>query len=892
MTLDRDALLKAVLQLPPEDRIAFLDEACATDTPLRLEIELLLGELDDTEPLLPPGATADRPLGDDGRASPQRPAETLDGALVGAYRIVRELGRGGMAVVYLATRVDGGFTQEVALKLIRRGVDTDDVIARFRQERQILASLNHPNIAQLVDGGIAPDGRPFLAMELVRGEPIDRFCDAHHLSIDERLDLCVAVGGAVQYAHRALVVHRDLKPSNILITPDRQVKLLDFGIAKLLYTEAPELARPTRTSMRVMTPEYASPEQVKGEPITTAADVYQLGLLLFQLLTGRKAYSLTGLGPAEVERVICEQDPPRPSTVARGAATGETTHAGSRSLWRRRSRGVSPELDAIVLTALRKEPDRRYGSVQQLVDDIDRYRRGLPVTARGNSWKYRTGKFLRRHAAAVFAGVMMVAILAGVIAFYSARLAAERDNAQREAKTATSVALFAAGLFEANDPYRSNKGETTAREMLKRGAERIDTELAGQPDVQTRMMRFIADIYRKLGLYPQAVPLLRRALEIQRRTFGPRSTDVAQTLYIYGATLDTMGQYKEARPLLEEALSVLEERLGPNHLDVAKASAAVAALYRHIGSLAESRRLYERALAIEESALGPHHESVAIKVNNLGLVHESLGNRPEARRLFERAVAIHERNRGPDHPLVAAPLMNLADAYRYEKNYAAARPLMERGIAITEKSFGSTHTDLATAINSLANLLNDTGAYEEARPLYERAIQVYQQALGHDHPNVAYPIRNLGNLHRAMGAYREALTLYERSLDVRVRAFGRVHPTVAQSLESVGATKLLLNDARGAEPVLREALEVARKVLPPGHMTIGDASSGLGWCLVEARRFAEAEPLLLEAHRILIDKRGESHAYTKTTRERLTTMYDRWGKPEQAAQYRAAAPAR
>jgi eukaryotic-like serine/threonine-protein kinase len=809
------------------------------------------------------------------------------GARIGPYRVLGELGRGGMAVVYLAERADGSFAQRVALKLIKRGVDTDEVITRFLQERQILASFNHPNVARLVDGGIAPDGRPFFAMEFVDGEPIDQFCDSRGLTVDERLDLCVAVGRAVQYAHRALVVHRDLKPSNILITPDREVKLLDFGIAKLLHSSPEPLVAPrTQAFVRVMTPEYASPEQIKGEAITTASDVYQLGLLMFELLTGHKAQPLTQLGAEEAERVICGQDPPRPSSFARDRAVAIVKPSWWLPRWRRRARGLSSELDDIVLTALRKEPDRRYASVDQLVEDIMRYQRGLPIAVRGSSWKYRSRKFLRRNAAAIIASTTMVAVLAGLIAFYSIRLTAERDRARQEAEAANAVATFAAGLFEPNRPSAANQGDTTARELLSRGADRITKELAGQPDLQARLMVFMGGIQGQMGLHQQALPLLQRGLEVRRATSPARSLEVAMAAYNLGWLLDQMGRYREAQGLLEEALSIRVERLGAGHIEVAKTLNILALLHKHIGSLDEARRLHERALIIQESVLGPDDAQLAMSYNNLALLHQTLGNHSESRRLFERAVAIHERNNGPNHVLVATSLMNLADAYRFEKNYAAARPLMERAIAIIEKTMGSEHRYLATAINSLANLLNDTGQYADAQPLYHRAIAIYEKALPANHPDLAYPLRNLGNLHRARAEYAEALKFYERSLEIRIRAFGREHLTVAQSLESVGATKLLLGDTSGAEPLLSEALVVARKTLPPDHMTVGDSAAGVGWCHVEAKRFAEAEPLLLEAYRILVARRGAANAYTQTTRERLITLYERWGKPEQAAQYR------
>jgi serine/threonine-protein kinase len=887
MSIDRHSLLTAILEQPREYRTAFLDRACGSDTALRQELERLLREHDDSDPFLLPGGAFGGPLGDDLRMTFEREDETLEGSRIGPYRIVRELGRGGMAVVYLAARADGGFDQEVALKLMKRGIDTDEVLTRFRQERQILASLNHSSIARLLDGGVAADGRPFFAMELVRGEPIDRFGDAHHLSLDERVDLCIEVGRAVQYAHRALVVHRDLKPSNILITADRQIKLLDFGIAKLLDASVvPSLAPPTRTSMRLMTPEYASPEQVRGEPITTAADVYQLGLLVFELSTGQKAHALAGLGPAEAERVICERDPPRPSLVARRAGDIRSRSLLGIGRWRR-PREVGPELDDIVLTALRKEPERRYASVQQLVDDLERYRQGLPISVRGRSWRYRTGKFLRRHAAAVSVGATVATMLTGIVAFYSLRLATERDAAQREAATASSVAAFTVGLFEVSNPFITRQGDVTARELLDRGAARIDAELGGQAEVQARLMQMIGEAYRRMALYAQSASLLQRTVDIQRTHLGPRSPEIAHTLRIYGLALDGLGRFDEAGSALEEALSIREERARGDDLEVAIALNALGFHHRLVGTYDRARDELERSMAIQERLPTRDDRVLAVSLNNLGVVYQRMGHYAGARQAQERALAIEERLSGADHPAVASMASQLAETYRLEEDYAAARLLLERAISINEKTYGASSYAVAANIAVLASLISDSGDYAAARPVYERAIAMFESTVGPDHPDGAFSIRNLGNLHRATGAYSDALKLYERALDIRVRAFGRVHPDVARSLESVGAAHLLLGNVDAAEPVLREALDVARQTLPSDHMTIGDASTGLGWCLVESRRFEEAEPLLVDGYRILLDKRGASHVYTKAALERLITLYERWGKMEQASHYRA-----
>jgi serine/threonine-protein kinase len=488
--LEIDAVLEGLLRRPPAMRAAALDEACGADTAMRAELARLLREADDTDPLLTPGGALDGPFGADLLTRLAVDEGVSAGGEIGPFRLVHELGRGGMGVVYLAERVDGAFTQQVALKVLKRGLDTDDVLARFRQERQILATLTHPNIARLLEGGMTEDERPYFAMELVHGEPIDQYCAREQLAIRARVDLCIAVARAVQHAHRHLVIHRDLKPSNVLITPDGEIKLLDFGIAKLIAPDTDAVDVPqTRTIARMMTPEYASPEQVRGAAITTVSDVYQLGLMMYELLTGTRAQSLDGLGAAEADRVVCDTQPRRPSAVVTDG---------------RVRRQLSGELDTIVLTAIQKEPERRYSSVEALVADLVDYRQGRPIHARAPSLSYRARKFVGRHQAASAATLAGLLLLGGIIAFYSARLATERDIARREAATATRVAEFVTTLFSQADPIRSQNASLSARELLRRGAERIDVELASEPDVQARMLNVIGGVYQSIGLYAEA----------------------------------------------------------------------------------------------------------------------------------------------------------------------------------------------------------------------------------------------------------------------------------------------------------------------------------------------------------------------------------------------------
>jgi tetratricopeptide (TPR) repeat protein len=875
MHTEIDAVLLDALERPAAERESFVDSACGTDAAAKARLRRLLREVDENDPFLSPGGAVEGAFGDDLADALARDEGVPLGDRIGPYRIVSELGRGGMAVVYLAERVDGAFGQQVALKVVKRGIDTDEVLTRFRQERQILASLNHPGIARLLDGGETPDGRPYLVMELVKGEPIDRYCERAALGVDARVDLCIAVARAVQHAHRHLVVHRDLKPSNILITAEGEIRLLDFGIAKLLETSPVEYAAPpTRTALRVMTPEYASPEQVRGEPITTGSDVYQLGLILFELLTGRRAQVFDGHRAAEVDAIVLHEPAPRPSAVE------GTAHLA-------RLRQLRGDLDNIVLTALNKEPERRYGSVDHFVDDLVRYRTGLPVAARGDSFRYRAGKFLRRHRHAAAAAAAVVFLVATIVTFYSVRLASERDRARRDAATATEVANFVGGLFQAADPIRSAGADVTARELLERGAARLDSELSDQPDVQVRLMSLIGRIYRSIGLLPEAISLHEKALANRRERLGPDHPEVGLSLANLGMVLYLTGRFDEARQRLEEALSIQEAALGPTHADLAETLNSLGLLQRRTGRSEVAKDLFERALAIRERAWGAKHQDIGPIANNLGLAYLDLDAYARAAEYFERSLSINERAFGPDSPTVAGNLANLGDTFRQSGELEKARPLLERAVAGQKKAHGADHRDLATALNSLALLLTDMKLYAEAIPLYERAQRVYERALGPDHAYTAYPIENLGDIYRAMGDYGRAQTQYERALEIRVGAFGEVHRNVAQTLERLGTLRVLMDDCRGATPLLQRARDVTRETRSADHSSVGTSSLGLGSCAVQAGRHAEAEPLLLEAYRILRKEGGSDDENTMMAAKYLAELYDVLGKPDEAARYRA-----
>ncbi len=871
MTEDLDALLRDVLAAPPSARAAHLDAVCP-DAATRAALERMVREHDDEDPFLRAGGAVAGAFADDLWSALEAEDALTVGTRVGPYRVTGEFGRGGMAVVYRAERCDGAFAQLVALKVVKRGMDSADIVARFRQERQILASLTHPNIAGIVDGGVTDDGLPYFAMEAVDGEPIDQYCQGRHLDVPMRVDLCVAVARAVQYAHRHLVVHRDLKPSNILVAGDGTVKLLDFGIAKLLAHGSEAAAPRTLTAVRAMTPEYASPEQVAGQPITTASDIYQLGLVLFEVLAGQRARPAAGQRASGAERAAVVPTAPRPSAVVSDV---------------RRRRQLRGDLDTIVATALAADPAARYGSVQHLVDDLVAHRCGRPIAARPITMLHRAAKFVWRHRIASAATAAAVLLVVGIVTYYSVQLARERDAARREAETATRVADFVTGLFSEADPVRTQGATLTAEALLAGGVNRIEAALAADPDIQARLWHVVGNVYVSLGLYANALPLFERSLETRRARRGAMHPEVADSLYAVANVLDDLGRYDAARAPLEEALRIRTALLGPEHADVGHALNLLGALENRAGRMDTAESLQKRALAIHEKTLDPWHPAIARDLDSLASVYLSTWQNAPALEAYLRSLAIDEHNYGADDMRLASKLAAIANVRRRMGVLDAARPDLERALAISRKVYGSDHPQTGHRTNVLALLLADMGRHDDARVQFEQALDILTKALGPEHPSVAPVAENLGKAVRDLGDHDRALGLFRQALAIRVKAHGPVHVEVSQTLESEGTLLLAMRDYAAAEPVLRRALDVTRKTFEPGHARIGRLSSALGACLAATRRQNEAERLLLDGLSILTTRYGANHAETALARNRVVDLYDAWGRPDQAARHRA-----
>ena len=897
------------MDLSPARRATYLDRACGRNGALREEVEALLDAGARAGSFLeaPPGGFAWALMEELGQED--APGRDLVGSRVGPYRILELVGSGGMGAVYLAERE--GPHKRVALKLIHAGMGTGDVRRRFLNEREILAALEHPAIAQLFDGGMTAEGAPYFVMEYVDGLPIDRYCDEHCLPIPDRLALFRDVCRAVAYAHQHLVVHRDLKPSNILVAEDEDgrpgVKLLDFGIAKVLRPDRVprSVDALTRTQARLMTPEYASPEQVRGANVTTASDVYALGVLLYELLTGHRPYRSRSPLPHELARAVLEEDPVRPSTAVMRTeeVTGEQgdvetitpadvgqARSTSAERLRRRLRG---DLDNVVMKALRKEKERRYASAEQLAEDVRRYLEGLPVKARKGTVAYRAGKFVRRHRWGVVVALAFVLLLAGYAATATSQareIAQERDRAERaarearrEARKAERVTEFVVSVFEVADPGGPRGGRVTAQELLERGVQRVGEELGEEPEVEAKLMEVIGRVYRSLSMYEEATPLLEQALAQRRRLYSGDHASIASSLYHLAMLLQRKGRYGEAEPLYREALSMRQRLYGEGaHPDVAESLHGLARLLHRKGRYDEAERLYREALRQRQALYGDDDLSVAASLSGLGLLLRYKGAYDEAEPLLRRGLAISRNLLGPEHPDVTSAVGNLALLLRNRGAYDEAEALLRETLALRQRASGEDHAYAAIGLHDLARLLHIKGDHPEAETLYRRALALRSAHQGTSHTATALTMIRLADLLAETSAPAEADSLYRRALGTLRRVYPDEHPRMALAHMGLGQLRFRQGRPGEAEEPLREGLRICREKLPEGHEQIAVAESLLGQGLAALGRPTEAGPLLVGGHAALEAKLGADHWETRRALARVEAFRNAEGGPVQA----------
>lgn len=682
----------------------------------------------------------------DADASIQTPEPPLAGLTIGAYTLVSAIGHGGMGTVWLATRSDGRFQGRAAVKLLNTALVGRIAEQRFKREGTILARLTHPYIARLIDAGVTTAGRPYLVLEHIAGRHIDRYCNEQRLGIEQRIRLLLDVLSAVAHAHANLIVHRDLKPSNVLVTEDGEVKLLDFGIAKMLEANEDPSAPSALTvdGGHLLTPKHAAPEQVTGGRITTATDVYALGVLLYELLSGAHPTTVDARTPAEFVRAITDTEPKPLSVALRDSAGSDVVRrladerATTPERLRRMLRG---DLETILGKALKKDPAERYASAAEFADDLRRFLSHEPIAARPDASLYRVAKFVRRHRHVVAAAAIVVVVVSALVAFYTVQLKAERDRARLQADKAAKVSELLTGLFTGADPYRTpGDKDPTVRNLLDTGAERVARELADQPELQAEMFTVIGRTYERMGLRASALPLLEQALAIGRRTLGPEHVHLAQSLNDLGVLYRDEGNLTAAQPLLEESLAMRRRLLGPEDKDVAVTLVELGRALDDRGRLDEAEQDFREALRIRRKLSGDEHRETATSKNELGLLLWRRGDLANAELLLRENVATTTRTLGVGHPNTASANGNLALLLLSKGDGAAAERLLRGSLAIDRRELGPAHRQTVGAVNNLAAAIEVQGRLDEAQSLLEEALRAARATLAENDPRVlAFP---------------------------------------------------------------------------------------------------------------------------------------------------------
>jgi serine/threonine protein kinase len=875
------------------ERAAHLARACGDDLDLRASVESLL-EADGgrEDPLLHVIGHAAEALLDDHR-------DRLIGTRIGPYRIVSVLGHGGMSTVYRGERDDAQYQQTVAIKVLQQATLHPRLRNRLHSERHILATLDHPSIARLIDSGDLEDGTPYLVMEHVDGESIDTYCDSRTLFIRERLELFVQVCAAVQYAHRNLVVHRDIKPSNIFVTAEGTPKLLDFGIAKLLAPESLSHTLPvTRLQERILTPENAAPEQVLGRPITTATDTYALGVLLYQLVTGRSPYRLLSYSQLQLERAICMDDPVRPSQMVISKLGGEKDSDRSRISDRR---GLSPQrlrarlsgdLDAIIAMAMRKEPDRRYPSVEAFADDLNRHLLGQPVRARQGDWRYHSSKFLRRNLLAV-AGIAVafvgLALIAGITLFQNHRIELARQATAQERDRAQQVSAFLVDVFSKADPFNARGKDPTAKELLDSGAAKISEDLALQPEVRAQLLESIGLAYRRQGLSERAIPLFEQAVAIRRQERPLDNTRIAVAVANLARALTDSGRLNSAEAYLGQAVTLSES--GGNTQSTETADILV-----QFGNFAldaksdpaRAAQLFGKALDIYRAKLGDQNLQAAAALNGLAAAAVWTDDYPLAERYQREALAIFQATLSRNHPDNAVALATLGYILTQSEKYAEAEQDLNEALQIESSVFGIDNQRTAAIQADLGILYDREGDTPRAIKATQAALRITRDRLGPAHYLSGYYLDALANQYLKAGDLvtaesdaREALAVYAKALPAR-------HLYVATTHQLLGEVLLRRGSLAAAETELRTALDINAGLAGGDGWRAARSEASLGWLLISRDDAAEGEPMLVAARSKLLALKGAQDPATQLATARLAEYYRAHHRDEAAARVLAA----
>jgi serine/threonine protein kinase len=920
------AVFLAAVERPAAERLAFLDETCGTDADLRRRVEALLAAHD------APGSFLDSPppTAADGAIEGADPQASI-GTHVGPYKVLELLGEGGMGAVYLAEQEEP-VRRRVALKVIKAGMDSARVIARFEQERQALAVMDHPNVAKILDAGICPPagagglaGKPFFAMELVQGVPITDFCDREQLTPKERLELFIPVCQAVQHAHQKGIIHRDLKPSNLLIAryDGRPVpKIIDFGVAKATAEKLTERTLFTEVGQIVGTLEYMAPEQAElnNLDVDTRADIYSLGVILYELLAGSPPFTkkqLRGAAFDEMLRMIREVEPPKPSTRLSSSEELPSIAANRHLEPAKLTRLLHGDLDWIAMKCLAKERTRRYETANGLATDIQRYLADEPVHAGPPLATYRLKKFLRRNKGPVVAAALvLLALVGGMIGTtiglaraetarreaVAAQLAeAERAEGERRANEELQRRLaqiqksneILASVFHDLDPKSEEKTGKPLRaalgERMSQAVRQLEGEAVGDALAVTRLQKELAKALLGLGYPEKAIPVFVRERETNEKLLGPDHPDTLFSMKNLGAAYQDAGRLPEAIKLYEEVIPPLKAKLGPDDRNTLIAINNLASAYQAAGRLPDAVKLYEEVHATRKARLAPDNPDLLTSVNNLAVAYQATDRLSEAIKLYEDVLAAQTAKSGADHVYTLVTMSNLATAYRKAGRLTDAIRQFEEAVPAFQAKLGSNHPSTITCMLNLSLAYQDAGRLPDAIKLLEQVVPAFKARLGPDHPNTLKSINNLAVAYRNAGRLPESIRLFEEVIPVCKTKLGPDHPDTAAIMGNLADAYLKFGQPAKAASMLREELAIQEKTQPDGWATF-DTRSLLGGALLAQKEYADAEPLLLKGYQGMKEREARIPAPSRVRRiqalERLVRLYDEWGKKDEAAKWR------
>jgi len=883
-------IVDTALDFEEEKRETYIQEQCQDNQHLKRQVTELLKSIkqSDTENFLE--NTGDYPqhlAREISEENIREESSALIGTTIGRYKLSDLIGHGGMGSVFLAERADEAYNQKVALKLMRRGMDTPTNIARFRRERQILANLDHPNIARLLDGGITEDGLPYIVMEYVEGKPILEYCDLRCLDINQRLTLFSSVCEAIQHAHNNAVIHRDLKPSNIMVSPDGEVKVLDFGIAKLLEPEDPELTLyRTRSGTRLLTISYAAPEQIENKTITTATDTYALGTLLYKLVTGVHPFDWEDKDLAEMEQLVRKKTPARPSDRFQKLASNHKEQITSLrnmatpSLFKK----LKGDLDAIIMKALRKEPGARYRSTEQLIADLNRRKENLPVIARKDTFRYKSGRFIKRNKTALSVTAGFIMLLAGFLIFHTLQITKERNRAQLEAEKARKTLQYLVGVFQHADPNQPGQREITAGQILEDGTDYIEEEV-NNTDIKASLSNALGTIYQHLGNYDKAEPLLYEALKHNQNQAAGNNLDLAASMRDWAGYNMKIGSYDTARKYFEKSANVFQE-LG----DKKEYASIIGELgwidYRE-GDFERADSLINEALKINLSLHGLKSKEAAMDLQYLGWIKNAQGDYRSSERLFQNSLSIRKSVLGNEHRLVAQTLQSLGRVLYNKGDYQKAKEIENQALNIQREIFSGTHPDIATSMNILGLINMRQENFDKAETYFREALQMRLKFYGENHPDVLKSRNDLATIYFFNEDYENAAELFKKVAASNKELRGPDHPELATGLNNLAKSLHKAGRKQEALEYYSRSIQIGNENYSTDHPIQIQFRKNAALLHEELNRYQEASKLWLKNFRAIRQKKGLKNSEAKNALTHLIQCQQQLGNAEKVTRYQA-----